>query len=327
MRFLLGLLAAALVVGFWSRRALARRGYPKAGAAVLLALVAPFAVLGGRAAVPWTRGPAEAAAPEQLQPGVVYERRVQVAPRPRVAHVLRIDLNTPGLRLAATTPDVPFADLPYRARTTSAFAEETGAVAAINGDFFEPWTPGLLFGYPGPGDPVRTLGATWSRGERVPSPSQGSTQVALGPGAHVAFGERAKPGGDVVGGLCMLVASGEAADLAPCQAKKPWQVHPRSAMGVDRERRTLLLVVVDGRQPRYSVGAELDELAALLIELGAHEAMNLDGGGSSTLVARGADGRPRMLGSPIADRVPGRERPIANHVGVYVDRPPTSGAR
>jgi hypothetical protein len=322
VRFVLGLLAAALVVGFWSRRALARRGHPRAGAAVLLLLLAPFVVLGARAAVPWTRGPEGAAPPVVLRPGVVYERRVQVTPRRRVAHVLRVDLEVPGLRLAATRPDDAAADLPFRARTTSAFAEETGAIAAINGDFFEPWAPGLLFGYPRSGDPVRTLGATWSRGERVPSPSQGATQIALGPGAHVAFGDRPQPGGDVVGGLCMLVAGGEIADLAPCRAKKPWQVHPRSAIAVDRERSTLLLVVVDGRQPRYSAGAELDELAALLLELGAHDAMNLDGGGSSTLVARGEDGRLRTLGSPIADRIPGRERPIANHIGVYADPPP-----
>jgi hypothetical protein len=167
---------------------------------------------------------------------------------------------------------------------------------------------------------VRTLGATWSRGQLVPSPSQGSTQVAIGPGAHVAFGARPRPGGDVVGGLCLLVDAGGPADLTPCRPKKPWQVHPRSAIGLDRDRRTLLLVVVDGRQPRYSVGAELDELADLLVDLGAHEAMSLDGGGSSALVARDEDGQLRMLGSPIADRIPGRERPVANHIGVYVDR-------
>lgn len=320
MRFLLGLLAAALVVGFWARHALARRGYRRAGTALLLVLIAPFVVLGGRAAVPWLQDPALASARETVRPGITYERLVQASPRPRVVHALRIDLSTPGLRLAATRPEDPAADLPYRARTTSAFAEETGAVAAINGDFFEPWSPGLLFGYPDPGDPVRTLGPTWSGGERVASPSQGSTQVALGPGAHVAFGAQAQPGGDVVGGLCLLVAAGEPADLTPCRPKKPWQVHPRSAIAIDRDRRTLLLVVVDGRQPRYSVGAELDELAGLLVQLGAHEAMSLDGGGSSALVARGEDGHLRMLGSPIADRIPGRERPIANHIGVYVDR-------
>lgn len=58
---------------------------------------------------------------------------------------------------------------------------------------------------------------------------------------------------------------------------------PRTAIGVTAEG-ALLLVVVDGRQPGISVGMTLEELAALMIELGAVEAMNLDGGGSTTMV-------------------------------------------
>ena len=44
------------------------------------------------------------------------------------------------------------------------------------------------------------------------------------------------------------------------------------------------LVVADGRQPKYSTGLTLYELASILIELGATEAINLDGGSSSTFV-------------------------------------------
>lgn len=59
--------------------------------------------------------------------------------------------------------------------------------------------------------------------------------------------------------------------------------HPRSAIGyVDKH--TLLLMVVDGRQAA-SVGVTLEELAALLLGVGAKEAVNLDGGGSSAMVA------------------------------------------
>jgi exopolysaccharide biosynthesis protein len=46
----------------------------------------------------------------------------------------------------------------------------------------------------------------------------------------------------------------------------------------------LLWVIVDGRQPELSNGISLDDLANLMIQLGAIDAMNLDGGGSSTLV-------------------------------------------
>ena len=62
-------------------------------------------------------------------------------------------------------------------------------------------------------------------------------------------------------------------------------IHPRSAVGI-RADGTLLVLVVDGRQPE-SRGVDLEELARLLLELGAMEGMNLDGGGSSTLVVNG----------------------------------------
>ena len=59
--------------------------------------------------------------------------------------------------------------------------------------------------------------------------------------------------------------------------------HPRTAVGWTSAGE-MLLVTVDGRQPGYSVGMTLRELADLLVSLGAVEAMNLDGGGSTTFV-------------------------------------------
>lgn len=61
--------------------------------------------------------------------------------------------------------------------------------------------------------------------------------------------------------------------------------HPRTAVGRTADG-TLILMVVDGRQAR-SRGATLDELARLMLDVGAVDALNLDGGGSSTLVVNG----------------------------------------
>lgn len=58
--------------------------------------------------------------------------------------------------------------------------------------------------------------------------------------------------------------------------------HPRSAIALSRDSTRLMLVVVDGRRP-WSVGMSLGELGDALLALGASEAMNLDGGGSSAL--------------------------------------------
>jgi len=78
--------------------------------------------------------------------------------------------------------------------------------------------------------------------------------------------------------------------------------HGRTAVGVTADGR-LLLVVVDGRQPGYSRGMTLRELAELLLRLDAVSAMNLDGGGSSEMVVNG------LTASRPSD---GRERGIAN---------------
>ncbi|MFB4279938.1 phosphodiester glycosidase family protein [Nonomuraea sp. MTCD27] len=68
-----------------------------------------------------------------------------------------------------------------------------------------------------------------------------------------------------------------------------WAVraNPRSAIGVD-DRGRLMLVVVDGRQDGYSEGLGIAQTAELMKLLGAREAMNLDGGGSSVMVTSAA---------------------------------------
>lgn len=60
--------------------------------------------------------------------------------------------------------------------------------------------------------------------------------------------------------------------------------HPRTAVGISSNGKRLLLVVVDGRQAGYSDGMTLRELAHLMLDLGARDALNLDGGGSTTMV-------------------------------------------
>ena len=62
--------------------------------------------------------------------------------------------------------------------------------------------------------------------------------------------------------------------------------HPRTALGV-RKDGSIVLVTVDGRQPLISVGMTIPELSVLMAEWGCREAINLDGGGSTTMVAGG----------------------------------------
>ncbi|HQV94690.1 MAG TPA: phosphodiester glycosidase family protein, partial [Anaerolineales bacterium] len=93
---------------------------------------------------------------------------------------------------------------------------------------------------------------------------------------------------------------------------------PRTAIGLNRNGRYVYLIVVDGRQPFYSAGITFADLAQLLIDYDVYAAMSLDGGGSSTLVMDGENSEPVILNSPIDNYIPGRERPVANHVGVFI---------
>ena len=84
--------------------------------------------------------------------------------------------------------------------------------------------------------------------------------------------------------------------------------HPRTAAGT-RPDGTIVLVTVDGRQPNVSVGMTVDELAALMLELGCADAINLDGGGSTTMVVQG-----RVVNNP-SDAA--GERPVSDALLVF----------
>jgi hypothetical protein len=84
--------------------------------------------------------------------------------------------------------------------------------------------------------------------------------------------------------------------------------HPRTAIAKLASGK-LLLVTVDGRQPGISAGMSLYMLADLLLELGAVEAMNLDGGGSTTMVIQN-----KIVNKP-SDQT--GERPVSDAVLVF----------
>lgn len=119
----------------------------------------------------------------------------------------------------------------------------------------------------------------------------------------------------VVGGWPVIVrdsavtraADSAGANFAPVR-------HPRTAAGLAHDGRELILIVVDGRQKPYSDGMTLRELAELFRSLGATQALNLDGGGSSTFVladSTAPDG-VRVLNRP-SDK---GERPVGNALAV-----------
>ena len=88
--------------------------------------------------------------------------------------------------------------------------------------------------------------------------------------------------------------------------------HPRTAVGLSKDKHYLYVFVIDGRQPGYSEGATLLELAKWTRHFGAYQAINLDGGGSSTLVIDKGKNTPYLL-----NRVSGKQlRSNGSHLGI-----------
>lgn len=119
---------------------------------------------------------------------------------------------------------------------------------------------------------------------------------------------------EAVGGFPVLVRdsaevpgldSAGAANFAPVR-------HPRTIVGVAAGGRRLLLITIDGRQPGYSVGTTNRESAQVALALGATEAINLDGGGSTTMVVARQRGDAPVFELVNKPSDPQGERPVGN---------------
>ena len=256
--------------------------------------------------------------------GVRYLRRVTSTPTQ--IHVVVADLDAEGVELVAT----PHSD---RWTTVPDFAVRAELEVAINGGFWSTLQQprGLAAGG---GEPWPDVAVDPEFATLAISPQDRASvhPPELPPDLEHVVG--------AVSGRPVLVLEGAPAaalvDFPDASLRAP-----RTAVGVSRDGGTVYLVVVDGRQ-RDSRGLSLPELADLLVELGAHAALNLDGGGSSEMYVRGAGGvvnvpsRGRweiavdeLLGSGESTRstrrgtevfVRGREREVMNHLGVRAPR-------
>lgn len=242
-----------------------------------------------------------------------------------VAQVLELDLTRSDLALI-TTPPNPAGGMEFIAKRTTRFLDETGAIAAINASYFLPFAGGSPGGedyYPREGQPASASGAVIANGAVV-SPVE--TDLDIRVNAIVCFERlaiaiadgQACPAGFSSGVAAgpRLLAEGERRSFAAFDNRYASTPQPRTAIGVSADGRRGWMVVVDGRQKGYSDGATLQALTDLFVELGASNAINLDGGGSATLVVEGASGEPRILNRPVHTDTPGRERPVANHIAL-----------
>lgn len=279
---------------------------------VLLVFLLMIAVA---AAIVWPDRPPRTNYQAELFEGVTYERQVRSTPRRLVIHIVEIDLSNQDIDFQVTPGDKS-SGMDLYARTTGAFLEEFDVQLAINGGFFEPFRASTPWGYkPKSGDPVNVKGFAIANGETYSNDYVDYPVICLSADRAELQPGMCPPGTtQALAGTPILINNG----TAVAHEQNPYHIepHPRTAVAVDTGGHKLWLVIIDGRQPRYSKGATLTELTEILLAVGATDALNLDGGGSSTLVIEGLEG-PQLLNAPIHTRIPMRERPVANHLGVY----------
>jgi hypothetical protein len=243
-------------------------------------------------------------------PGVTHTVYVD-ASVPLRLHVVAVDVSSQEIHLSATLPN-------DRGQTVSDFANCKRGTAgctpsdiAINGDLFTPsgYVPaGLAIGgteaWPDAAADNATEGwFAFGRPADVNAVQLSApSQVEQPPAMLAAEG--------AVGGRALLVQSGMAmSGYDGADPTEPFRQAPRTAVGLDAGAHALYLVVVDGDQ-QASLGMTAEQLAWFMsTQLAVSDAIELDGGGSSTLYVRKEGG---VVNAPSS----GVQRPVANHLGI-----------
>jgi len=251
---------------------------------------------------------------QTLFDGVTYERQVQDAPWPQVVHIVTVDLTAPGVAIVTTAPP-PTQAGDTTAQTTTRFLQQTGAAVAVNANFFYPFVEQTPWQFrPRQGEDVNLLGLGMAEGQPYSAPESRWPALCFGADqrAQIAPEGTCPPETQqAVAGNQVLVAAGQ-----PVPFDGGDRAYARVMALVGEGGTRLGLVVVDGKQPHYSAGATLDQLTALALAWGSEAALNLDGGGSTTLALRTPDG-PQLLNAPVHTKWPRRQRPVANHLGIH----------
>ena len=259
--------------------------------------------------------PPRANAAESISAGVTHRTIVRSQPSPLVMHVVEIDLTkAPGVLKLVANQSAP--DGWLIATTVSQLAAKAGFSVAVNASFFR--VPASR--YPEAGERAEAVGGLILEGRTISpkGPELGLSNAGLcveGRNVRVEKGFECRGATYGLASGPLLLWQGRPVDTEFADKIFKSPRHPRTAVGVDSAHQKVWLIVADGRQEGVSEGVTLDELKQSLKELGAVDALNLDGGGSSTLVVR-VNGGLRVLNVPIHERVPGRERPVVSALGM-----------
>jgi len=249
-------------------------------------------------------------------------------PRLQKVNALRIDLTVADLELY-TTPSNGGDPDETTSQTASEFLISSGVQVAVNANFYDPALPPPL------GSDYKDLdGLAISQGSLV---SDQETDVGANRGqvfvatqANDAWFDVTAPTPISLTGIYTAVCGDARLVLnGNINVATGGEAHPRTVVGLSQDDYYLILITIDGRQDGYSEGATLYEAAEWLIRFGAYNGINLDGGGSTTMVRSDDAGGATVLNSPVGAGWLGDqlgERRNGNHLGVFADPVPIDGA-
>lgn len=168
-------------------------------------------------------------------------------------------------------------------------ADGLDVIAAVNGDFFAISSTFVPSGLSVKNGVILTDNTNW----RPYSAVTKDGQFVINDGVNNRIDPNTLQ--MAVGGSYVIVTDGQIT-LPAVSNDLGTTAHPRTLAGV-RDDGTIILAVIDGRQPGLSNGASYEQSAAYMIWLGAKTAINHDGGGSSTIIIRNGDNY-RVMNSP-----------------------------
>ena len=231
---------------------------------------------------------------KKLCDGIVYTRLDRSSPRLLKMAAVKVDLSNPKLRFKMTSRDKDWGKpmpgfekkfvIRTRRQTCKMFMEEHvkkgyNMVLTVNGTPFGPWQPPWNHPY------ADGQGLLVDNGVLVAPPRHkrpGFIVKKDGTFALAGF----KNTDDIshikhaISGFSTVLANGKIVD------KSRKGLAPRTGFGMSADKKTLYILVADGRQPGYSMGASFVQSSLLIQRFGAKDSMFFDGGGSSCMVFR-----------------------------------------
>ena len=267
----------------------------------------------------------------EYYPGIFHLSLEREQPRLMKIQLMKINLKdgrygftgTPKPELwGQPMPDFPELNVVTERERTAAFMEKArlpkeqggrglNMVVAVNASPWRPWQMPWNHKY------AAHLGLAITDGEVLQADDLKRPSFVVLKNGNIDFRSKANPIAieDIMmsaPGFQVVLSKGE---VLPGAAKAT-ALAPRTGYGLSKEHDVFYIVIIDGRQKDYSLGATIGDVGRLLQEFGAYDALNMDGGGSSTLVVWDTTdgvGKPRILNHQGG----GAQRTVSYNVGIF----------